>query len=332
MKRNKRTIFSNIQIRGVVPGFSLKNLGTILLLPYFITFIFGNLKIQSEQALFASDMSQRLTRGSTRVTNQSLLGKETIPLEIYVADKLARCMDEAYEIEALKAQAVVIRTNLLAEKTENGEILVSDDGYGKKVLPDKIWEATAQSAGVCALVEGQIEYLPYFAISNGATRNGSEVLSADCKYLKSVLCNRDFLADRYNSTISYEKEAFQKIWETIAADTVEEQELLSKDYITVEELTLEKQFRLFRDSVGYALYVEQNGKYVSGEQFREAYELPSDCFHLSLEKGRILITTKGVGHGIGLSQYGANELAKQRKDYIHILETFFHHITITKFE
>ena len=44
------------------------------------------------------------------------------------------------------------------------------------------------------------------------------------------------------------------------------------------------------------------------------------------------MTVKGVGHGLGMSQYGANELAKQQKDYIEIIETFFHNITITKIE
>lgn len=111
------------------------------------------------------------------------------------------------------------------------------------------------------------------------------------------------------------------------------EELQDKEkYTKLEAVNLEEKFILYRDSVGYVLFVENLGKVVTGEQFREAYALLSGSFHLEADKKSVLITVKGSGHGFGMSQYGANEQAKQEKDYIEIIETFFKDILITKNE
>ena len=73
---------------------------------------------------------------------------------------------------------------------------------------------------------------------------------------------------------------------------------------------------------------EQNlGKYEStprdGEEFRQTYGLASSCFILQKYDGKLRITTRGVGHGLGLSQYTANEMANEGKDAAEILQYFF---------
>ena len=61
----------------------------------------------------------------------------------------------------------------------------------------------------------------------------------------------------------------------------------------------------------------------SGEKFREALNLPSGCFTLHDQEDQLKITTKGVGHGVGMSQYTANSMAKEGKKYKEILAYFY---------
>ena len=169
----------------------------------------------------------------------------------------------------------------------------------------------------------------YFAVSNGATRNAQELLDEEYPYLKSVLCNRDFLSGDFISSASYRKAEFDKLWKETMSFSITEEEILKKNGVTAET---EAGITLYRDSVGYVLYLFQDGKYVSGEQFRDKFRLSSSSFHLNEEDKYIDITVKGVGHGLGMSQFGANEMAKEGEGYIEILNYFFDNVIITKFE
>lgn len=80
---------------------------------------------------------------------------------------------------------------------------------------------------------------------------------------------------------------------------------------------------LTRDSAGYVLNVRAGRSSIAGERFRQLFELPSSCFFLEEQGGKMVITTKGIGHGIGFDQYYANELAKQGASAEEILELFF---------
>ena len=77
------------------------------------------------------------------------------------------------------------------------------------------------------------------------------------------------------------------------------------------------------DTAGYVLSVRVGKEKVSGEEFRTNYHLASSCFTLQKYNGKLRITTRGVGHGLGMSQNTANELAKAGRNYEEILEEFF---------
>lgn len=326
----KLRVFQTVKKRRIVPGFSLKNLGAVLLLlliiPYLITFLFGNLSSQD-----IKEKGSLSTDSDTYVCNVTSLGSEHIPLEIYVADRLARSIDNDFEIEALKAQAVLLRSALMVIKEnepDKAEIKVEDAGYGSRALSERILKAVEQTEGVCLLWEGKPVGGAYLKVSNGATRNGEELFPSEYSYLKSVICSRDFLSEDYISKVSYSEEEFEKIWNRISTLDVSKNEIREEDK---SETELEN-FKIYRDSVGYVLYVEREGKYVSGERFREAYQLSSASFHMEKEDMQIVFTVKGAGHGFGMSQFTANELAKEGEDYIDILKYFFQDVTITKNE
>lgn len=333
----KLRVFQTVKNRRIVSGFSFRNLGTVLLLlliiPYLITFLFGNLKEGSVEQTAAVAISSEDVEGDIYVSNITALGNERIPLEIYVADKLARSIDNDFEIETLKAQAVLIRSSLLASE-ENWQsskrIYVEDGEYGSSPISENIWQAVSDTSGVCLLWEGKMVSGAYFTVSNGATRNGEELSLTEHPYLKSVDCSRDFLSKDFISSVSYEKNEFEKIWQQIPGLSLSEEEMQKKEKMVSE--TALNDFRIYRDSAGYVLYLEADGKCVSGEQFRNAFLLSSASFHMEREETQVVFTVKGAGHGLGMSQFAANEMAKEEEDYVDILKYFFRDVTITKIE
>jgi len=343
----KLRVFPTVKTKRIVPGSSFKKIGTVLfillLLPYLITFLFGNLKegaaVGPENALLGSD---DVEDGASFVNIQTGLGIFRVPLEVYVADKLARSIDNGYEAEALKAQAVLIRSGLLTIKDEAGtnkaninkaginEVWVMDEGYGSVETAENIQEAVSQTAGVCLTYDGRPISGAYFAVSNGATRNADELGLSEYPYLKSVECGRDFLSDDFSSSLHISEAGFMKIWQELAPVQITEGEILSNGGIAAKESW--GNLTLYRDSADYVLYLEREGKYVAGEQFRDAFYLSSASFQMTKEDGQIQILVKGAGHGLGMSQFGANEMAKEGEDYIKILGYFFQDAKITKFE
>lgn len=164
----------------------------------------------------------------------------------------------------------------------------------------------------------------YFAVSNGATRNAWEVGLAAYPYLKSVLCGRDYLSENYSSSVEMGKKSFLEIWEKLPQNA--EENVGEGDEKMPTEITYQ------RDEAGYVLYLQYRGKRVSGESFRQAYGLASACFYMKEEADRIHITVKGSGHGLGMSLYGAENLASEGKSCEEILKYFFHDVTIAKIE
>lgn len=315
-------------IKRSVPGFFTKSLGTVLLfllmIPYLITFLFGNLK-EGEDNSSAWQNLDTISEEDFLVVNETVLGVEEIPLELYIADRLARSIDNDFELEALKAQAVLIRSGLLLSAAESGEgtrsIHITDKDYGTIQGTEKIYEAAAQTKGVYLAYENLPVSGSYFAVSNGSTRNSEELGLTEYPYLKSVPCSRDFLSKDYASSVRYDKTEFDRIWDKTLPFQITEEEILKNGTISKEKGI--DDINLYRDSAGYVLYLSRGEKYISGEQFRDAYLLSSASFHFIEEDTKIIITSEGVGHGLGMSQFTANEMAKEGEDYIKILSCFF---------
>lgn len=329
---NKLRVFRNVKnMKRTASGLTGINPGTVLLiflfLPYIITVLFGNgskTKTDKNQML-----SEQLKEGYYTVINETSMGKERISLEIYVADKLMRTMGEEYEEEALKAQAVLLRGNLITD--EGMSITVSDDAYGKKDISEKYLMAVLQTKGIYMEYENKPVYGAYFRVSNGETRTAAEVLQSESyPYLVKTVCDKDFLSKEYTGTFTYKKSVFEKIWETmdmaVPSESIQEQAENENRYI-------EKNNRIMiRDSAGYVLFFKYQDKWVQGEQLRYALALSSSAFQIEEKEDEFVFTCKGTGHGLGMSQFGANEMALEGKDFIEILKYFFEGATFTKIE
>lgn len=209
----------------------------------------------------------------------------------YCILRLAQEVSEDYEDEMLKAQAVLVRTTVYQELQENQGQL---DFTHEEIQPEfrrrlkKAWEDTH---GQVLFYQDKMALVPFHRLSNGRTRTGKEVLGTDeYPYLVSVECPKDVEAD----------------------------EQIQTQMIDVQNVKVSK-----TDSAGYVSEVTVGEEKVPGEQFRSTYKLSSGAFILQSAGERTRVTTSGVGHGLGLSQHTANEMAKTGKTYKEILEYFF---------
>lgn len=325
----------------------------IFLFPYIVSFFFGNAGKGMEtedtgKGMEAGDAAGRMEEMAENeaselfredmekaefiVCNTTAAGTEKMPLETYLVSRLPATIPMEYEMEALKAQAVVLRTELLRRyydtKDEPGEdgkryIYVESDIFQTDgAYYEKCKEAVGSTRGMYLTYESYPIHAPYFAVSAGATRNGNEVFgNGDYAYLKSVICGRDFTSEDYIHNLRVSREIFmEKLYE------------IEPEADWEEGKTLEEAFPVTKDRAGYVAEVDMGGGNVSGERIRKAFLLSSSCFEWKEEGNDVVIKTKGVGHGLGLCQYGANEAAKKGSDFIDILNYFFSGVAIEKTE
>lgn len=226
-----------------------------------------------------------------------------LSLEEYGIGILAKDIPVEYEEEALKAQAVLVRTSLYKNIHEQGTDVVLTEEFWSQEDMEKAWgvgqysknyrrlkRAWEDTREQVLLYEDALATTSFFRLSNGSTRDGKETLGKEYPYLKIVDCPADI-------------ESVEQIQTT-----------------TIDDIDAEvKQC----DTAGYVLKVRVGDEIVSGEEFRQNYHLASSCFSLQSYEGKLRITTRGVGHGVGMSQYTANEMAAAGSSYEEILEYFF---------
>ncbi len=258
------------------------------------------------------------------------LSKEDKKIEIssfeYVCGSVAAEMPLAYEEEALKAQAVACYTNALRLKKskDSKNSYISDDtavhqGYiNKKQRKEKwgedfeLYEQKLQNAvkevfGKAIYYENELCVASFCAISNGKTENAENLWDFEIPYLKTADSSGDKLSPKYASTVTYTKDEFIS--------------LCKKAGVTVTNLN---QIKIIdKSEIGTVLKVKINNKTYTGEKTREIFSLRSPTFTIKADKNTITFNVKGYGHGIGLSQNGANCLAQQGYTYDEILKHYY---------
>ena len=266
-------------------------------------------------------------------------GRQADPVQQQIEEALpfvvAKEVSVGSRTETLKAQAVIARTNLWGMYLKNQ----SDDAQGKRDWPEPgetedlmtLWGASAyeknmekfrqavkETRGEILTVEHQPIQAAYHYAANCKTRNASEVPGQEAAvYLQSVDSSDDMLADGFLSISYMEK---QQMADALAS-------LFQEDAPQAENLPGALELTV-RDSAGYVTEVTCGRTVANGEAVRQALHLNSSCFYFSELDGKIRIVTKGIGHGLGLSQYGANELAKQGKNYQDILKYYYQDVTL----
>lgn len=258
-----------------------------------------------------------------------LSGKETIQLtadfdlETLMPELIYQEMSGEYEEEALKAQAVLIRSRLSVQLKEglDREELEQSVQLNREQRQDYLRDWNRYADAAKATEDEVLSYAgktvegAFCMVSAGKTRAGSENFP-DGSY--GYLTQQD-------SEMDLQSPDYLRAY-TLSPETVS-QKLAAAGVTASGTVAVTGQ-----DSAGYVTEVTVGETKIGGESFRRALGLCSGCFSVQEEDGQIRFVCKGVGHGFGMSQYGANVLAEQGKDYREILDYYFPEATVQKRE
>ena len=244
----------------------------------------------------------------------------------YLVGILAREIDAGYGMEALKAQAIVLRTELCRTRPEDHiftELYLTQSQMKKKWGADyeknykKCQQAIKETEGFVLWYNDTFAWVPFHQASNGKTRDVQEVLeNADYPYIVSKECPLDKAAEDEIQVhlIGYE-EIQQSCREFLVAEENQEKAENGYEYgdFEIQEW----------DSAGYVKKLRIGETVCTGDQFRDALKLPSSDFTFYESPNGLKIATVGKGHGFGMSQWTAREMAEDGKTYEEILQYFF---------
>lgn len=253
-------------------------------------------------------------------------------LEEYIVGVVLAEMPASFELEALKAQAVAARTYTYQKQTgENKDhptCMVCTDSTHCQAWRDpatepeeakKIRKAVMDTKGEYACYDGQPIEALYHSCSGGMTENVEHVWGGKpVPYLTAVESPGEEMAEnRYKDSVTMTKEAF------VAAlkKSKPECKATAKDvYTGMGQIKRSASGRILSMQIGDAVF--------SGKELRNIFELRSAHIRFSEDGEKITLITYGFGHGVGLSQYGANARAKEGMNYIEILQFYYKGITV----
>jgi len=290
----------------------------IVLIPLFIVHFF--IKESEIKFEYTSNLEVRIKREN---------GIITVPLEDYVVGVLAGEMPINFELEALKAQAVAARSYVLKKMSYNkdkeydvvdtimNQVYLDTDylketwgkDYVKKI--NKLKTAVIETSYQYLDYEGQIADAMFFSTSVGATENSEEVFTNKVPYLQSVSSTWDEISPVFEMDYTFELEEFYNKLGIEYNDKVN---------VSVLDST----------STGRVKKIKINGTTFSGSDVVNKLQLKSNHFTISQNEKKINITTKGYGHGVGMSQYGAQGMALNGYKYDEILKHYYKGTTIKK--
>lgn len=240
---------------------------------------------------------------------------KTMSLEKYLQGVLSAEMSEGFHIEALKAQAVAARTYTISKLnaglhkggagicTDSTHCQAYNENYTKN---SKIQEAVKDTKGEIATYGGVPVRAVFHSASCGFTENSADVWGGELPYLKSVESD-DSLCPDYITTVVFKKDEL-------------------KDLLEIDNLSWE----IARSESGRVKEIVFGGCTFKGTEIRNKLNLRSTCFRIEEKDENMIFTVKGYGHGVGMSQWGAEAMARDGKGYKKILRHYYQNIKIEK--
>ncbi len=251
-------------------------------------------------------------------------------LEEYLVGVVSAEMPASYETEALKAQAVAARSYILSREgyknpDHQGADVCTDPSHCKAYLSeaeaDKKWgkdwskkylgkikEAVNATKGEYIAYGGEAAVACFSAASSGKTEDAEDVWGTETPYLKSVESPGDLTYKDFTATVSVPIEEFR--------------EKLGVTSSAVGEASYTKGGSVKTINIGDKSFL--------GTDLRSLFNLNSANFELKVDEKNAVFTSKGKGHGVGMSQYGANQMALNGKNYTEILLHYYSNVTIEK--
>ena len=289
----------------------------VLLLPFVIAWIYGewsekNKKTEQESSPLQIDV-------------QTTTGEARMGVTEFLTGVVAGQIPADFEMETLKAQAVMARSCLYKKAGDRTYISASEAGLtwcseaerkkmwglSCKENNDRIYQAVRETDGQI-LYEGGQRILPaWFFVGNGRTRNAGEAFGMEVPWFQSVESAWDTEAENYETSVTMTKKQMLRLLKNYDTDL----ECRVESLVSACEITA-------TDSAGYVMEIQVGNLLMSGEDFRYALDLPSACFKIAFEGNRVQMTVYGQGQGVGFDQYGANRQAKEGKNYEQLLQYY----------
>ena len=260
----------------------------------------------------------------------------------FVLYTVAAEMQPTYHTEALKAQAVATYTYYSYQRQRRREnpdpelkgadfsdmpsafpALYSPDGLKEQwgsqydAYLEKVAGAVDQVLGKRMQYDGQDIFAAYHSTSPGTTESALTVWGKDYPYLQPVASPGDKLSPDFQSQASFSPEQFTQTMKASFPDLILEGD--AAGWISGSPT--------LSDS-GTVTAITIGGLELTGKQVREALNLRSACFSVEYKDGCFLFTVRGYGHGVGMSQYGADYMARQGALWEDILNHYYTGITI----
>ncbi|MDO4535315.1 MAG: stage II sporulation protein D [Clostridium perfringens] len=345
MKRRERALFIDI-------GFVALIFSIVFIIPVlFGSFSKNDKEIESNNTAIETVAKDNITESTkTNINRQPLVDLGTdletvkvyisdtgevrsIALEEYVIGVVLSEMPAAFEDEALMAQSILARTYVISKKfnscSKSNKADICDtvhcqaytDPEDKKKewgskgdeYYEKIRSAVEKTKGLIVSYEGAIiKYPQYFATSSGKTEEAESVFSMDIPYLQSVESPGEEEAPKYESSITYSKNNFINIL---------------KNNLSISDLTLnnlEGMVEILSRNTGDTVKeIKVGTSILTGIEFRQIFGLNSANFSISFQGDNVIIDCRGYGHGVGMSQWGANAMAKNGSNYTEIIKHYF---------
>ncbi|MEL3960162.1 stage II sporulation protein D [Lysinibacillus endophyticus] len=252
---------------------------------------------------------------------------EPIDLEEYVIGVVSAEMPANFHPEALKAQAIAARTYVL-KNTEYGKKAIEptvakqvfyDSNTRKEVWAEsfddyekKVRQAVESTKGEVINYNGELITAMFHSMSNGMTESSKNYSGTDLPYLQSVASTDFQYADNYEVEKSF---------------TMNEWNQLLNTNLTLNQL---KNVRIKRNNTGRVETVIVGKNEWSGRDMRTLLDLRSTDFRIEVKGEKIVVTTEGYGHGVGMSQYGADAMAENGATAHEIIQHYYKNTNIEK--
>jgi stage II sporulation protein D len=294
------------------------------------------IKSEVNEGVIKNDLLPKISKVNVIISKENII--KEISLEDYVIGVVAAEMPAEFGIEALKAQSVAARTYALAHvkelggtpcKNGNGADLcdtVHCQAYMTKEERMKLWSkssgekywdkikmAVEATQGQVLSYNNSLVMAPYyFATSSGKTENSEDVFTTTVPYLRSVESPGEEVANNFKSSKLFKYKDLSQI--------------INDNYSSakVTSANIKKQITIIdRTDAGSVKTIKIGNITITGSKFRAMLGLKSSNFQIKFNSNDVEIGSSGYGHGVGMSQWGANAMAKQGKSYIEILSHYY---------
>ena len=293
-----------------------------LMVPYAITMAATGKVEQSYSDALISGRS---------VTVKYKNAEQSIDINKFIVMVLAARFSASQEVEVLKAESIMIRTDIyriMGDSMNIDSTSLAMEFLTENQMKNKwqeqyeenkelISDCVSATGNYVIMYNNQYIEAKYTDISNGKTLSGAEFLGQEYSYLIPVECSEDIKNPDYLcvTTFSY-KDFVKKIENSYSQAGVNE----ASPFQDIQIVS--------KTDSGYVAKLQVGNVIMTGAEFARILELPSACMTIEDLQGSIKITTKGVGDGFGVSLYTADSMAKQGSSYEEILKKFYSGITI----